>query len=136
MHARPACLPHPRHGASSLIPRALLCAALLLACGFAAAHVPTIHECTEGSDFIRNAALARDKGMSETGFMQKLREDIELIQSFPPVLRWFVQDADDARFLMSAAGDVFRQPRAADEHRGDFFKACIIKASGKKTIGL
>jgi hypothetical protein len=111
--------------------------ALFTCCpGLAAAHAPTINECTEGSDFIRNAAIARDNGMSETGFMEKLRQDIELIQAFPPALRWFVQDDDDASFLVSAAGEVFRQPKTPAIHQENFFKSCVGKTSGMKTIGL
>lgn len=115
---------------------ALLGTALALAAGLAAAHAPSVTECSEGSDFIRNAALARDNGMSEAGFMERLRQDIAQIQAFPPALRWFVQDDDDAVFLISAAGEVFRQPKTPAMHQEKFFKACLGKTSGMKTIGL
>lgn len=123
-------------GSFRLFTRLLLCAVIMLCSGAASSHSPSIDECTEGSDFIRNAALARDNGMSENNFMERLRQDIELIQAFPPALRWFVQDDDDAGFLIAAAGDVFRQPRTAATHQDDFFKACLGKSSGRKTFGL
>jgi hypothetical protein len=91
------------------------------------AHAPSVGECAEGSDFIHNAALARDNGTKESSFLGKIREDIELIQSFPPSLRWFVQDDDDAEFLIGAASEVFQRPRAPDLHRSDFLKACLAR---------
>jgi hypothetical protein len=129
--------PRPARGGSSrLLRRMLLCAALALCSGAASSHSPSINECTEGSDFIRNAALARDNGVSENSFMERLRQDIELIQAFPPALRWFVQDDDDAGFLIAAAGNVFQQPKTAATHQEDFFRSCLGKSSGRKTFGL
>lgn len=136
MHLAFHRLPIARHGIPHFICRALLGAAFACAWGFAAAHAPSVTECTEGSDFIRDAALARDNGMNETGFMERLQQDIRLIQAFPPALRWFVQDDDDVAFLVSAAGEVFRQPKTPAMHQEKFFKACLGKTSGMKTIGL
>src|SRR5437763_16528374 len=82
--------------------------ALIFVPAICIAHQLSTTECTEGSDFIKNAVLARDGGMSEVRFIDKINEDIQVIQSLPPQLRWFVQDDDDAEFLLAAATDVFR----------------------------
>lgn len=107
----------------------LLALTLLPALCFA--RQPSAGECMEGGDFIRNAALARDGGMSEADFLARIRDDIEVIQAFPPHLRWFVQTEDDAEFLLTAATDVFQKPKAANEHRSDFLEACLRKTGGK-----
>lgn len=92
-----------------------------------AARAPSVKECVEASDFIRNAALARDGGMSEPHFLARMQEDIAVLQSLPPQLRWFVQDEEDAEFLLSAATDVFRSPKEAQAHQADFLRACLGK---------
>jgi len=76
------------------------------------AGVPSAKECVEAGDFIGNAALARDGGITEEQFLARIHEDLEVIKAFPPQLRWFVQDDDDARFLVEAASAVFREPKA------------------------
>ncbi len=105
---------------------AVLAMSLVCAIGFARQPTPT--ECLEGGDFIRNAALARDNGMSEVDFISRIRDDIELIQAYPPQLRWFVHDDDDAAFLVGAATEVFRNPKAAALHQSDFVRACLKKS--------
>src|ERR1700686_3658523 len=74
------------------------------------AHTLTLAECTEGGEFIRNAALARDNGITREFFIDKLVEDLALIQSFPPQLRWFVQDSGDEKLLSEAVFKVFDEP--------------------------
>lgn len=91
------------------------------------AHPLSTNECNEGGDFIHNAALARDAGMGEEQFMNRVHEDLELIKTFPPQLRWFVQDEDDAKFLISAAVAVFQKPKTAGSHRSEFVLACLRK---------
>jgi hypothetical protein len=110
---------------------ALLALTLLLLAVPCPARQPSTTECVEAGDFIKNAALARDGGMSETDFISRIRDDIELIQSFPPHLRWFVQDDDDAEFLLAAASEVFQKPKRASEHQNDFIKACLRKTGSK-----
>ena len=110
---------------------ALLVLTLLLLALPCLARQPSATECVEAGDFIKNAALARDGGMTETDFLGRIRDDIELIQSFPPHLRWFVQDDDDAEFLLAAATEVFQKPKRASEHQNDFIKACLRKAGSK-----
>jgi hypothetical protein len=101
-----------------------------------AARIPSATECMEAGDFIKNAALARDGGMAEADFISRIRDDIEIIQSFPPHMRWFIQDEDDAEFLIAAATDVFQKPRLATDHQRDFVKACLVKAGSKPKYSL
>jgi hypothetical protein len=101
-----------------------------------AARSPSMDECREAGDFIRNAAMARDGGMSEEAFLNRLKEDIEMIQAFPPSLRWFVQDDDDAQLLLSFAEKVFQQPDLPAAHQSDFLRACIGKAAVRAGVRL
>src|SRR6266571_6913368 len=94
---------------------ATVCA--MLCAGFSAASRPSMVECFEGSDFIANAALSRDAGMSSEAFIGRMEEDFIAIQSFPSELRWFVHDADDEAFLLESAREVFAYPGAAEGHR-------------------
>ncbi|HKB83149.1 MAG TPA: hypothetical protein VKD04_08085 [Burkholderiales bacterium] len=92
------------------------------------AHSLTLAECTEGGEFIRNAALARDNGVTREFFVNKLVEDLIVIQSFPPHLRWFVQDSGDEKFLSEAVFRVFDEPMKAEQHEAAFISACIQTA--------
>ena len=94
----------------------------------AIAHPLTMAECTEGGEFIRNAALARDNGMTREIFVDKLTEDLVMIQSFPPQLRWFVQDSGDEKLLSDAVFKVFDEPMTAEQHESSFIGACIQTA--------
>jgi hypothetical protein len=89
------------------------------------AHPLTLQECFEGGDFIAHAAQARDNGMSKAAFNDKLLADINLIKTFPRELRWFVQDPDDAEFLLAEATTVFDRPRPPEAHRRDFLSRCF-----------
>jgi hypothetical protein len=91
----------------------------------AMAHSLTLAECTEGGEFIRNAALARDNGITREFFVNKLAEDLVMIQSFPPQLRWFVQDASDEKLLSDAVFRVFDEPMEAELHQTSFVSACL-----------
>jgi hypothetical protein len=91
----------------------------------ASASVPTLADCLEGSDFIANAARARDNGITRKAFIARLNEDFVAIRAFPAELRWFVKDDDDERFLESAAETVFDAPVAPGAHRIDFLRACF-----------
>ncbi|MFN0038285.1 MAG: hypothetical protein ACKVP2_02075 [Burkholderiales bacterium] len=106
-----------------------LFAICFLACGVlpthAAAHAISPAECTEGGDFIRNAALARDAGITREFFVDKLIEDFIVIRAFPPDLRWFVQDEFDEIFLSERVYKVFDEPMEAEEHEAAFVKDCL-----------
>ena len=92
------------------------------------AHSLTRDECTEGGEFIRNAALARDNGITREFFVGKLVEDLIMIQSYPPPLRWFVQDSSDEKFLSDAVFKVFDEPVNAEQHEASFIGACLQTA--------
>jgi hypothetical protein len=95
----------------------------------AGASALTVAECFEGSDFIANAALARENGMSRADFLHRMEEDFMLIQAYPPQLRWFAKDEDDERFLLSAATEVFDAPDDPEGHRARFLAACFARSS-------
>ena len=90
----------------------------------AAAHDLTLDECLEGSEFIMHAAMSRENGMTREAFLDRMESDIHMIQAFPPELRWFVQDEDDAELLTSAARLVFDAPREPQSHQSEFLAAC------------
>ena len=100
-----------------------VCAMLYVELGLASR--PSMAECFEGSEFIANAALSRDAGMSSEAFISRMEYDFVATQDFPSELRWFVHDADDEEFLLSAAREVFAQPNAAERHRRMFLQACV-----------
>ena len=93
----------------------------------AAAHDLTLDECLEGSDFIMHAAMSRENGMTREAFLDRMESDIHLIQAFPPELRWFVQDQDDAELLTSAARLVFDSPREPQSHQSEFLAVCTAR---------
>jgi len=114
--------------------RSLVCASglFVLSCTWvagAAARAIPIAECAEGGEFIRNAALARDHGITREFFMGRLEEDLVLIRAFPPALRWFVQDEADERFLSERAGLVFDAPMKPEEHEAAFVRDCIMQSA-------
>ena len=88
---------------------------------------PSLTECFEGSDFIGNAALARDAGMSEQKFIDRMQQDFTIIHAFPQELRWFAHDVDDESFLLDAARDVFDRPALPEEHRRVFLEVCFVR---------
>lgn len=102
--------------------------ALSLLPAISGAHPHSAAECAEGGDFIGNAARARDNGVSEADFIGRIQDDIEAIQALPPQVRWFVEDDEDAQFLLAAATDVFRNPKETHAHRADFIKACLRRS--------
>ena len=93
----------------------------------ALASQPTLSECVEGSDFIGNAALARDNGMAEEKFIERMQQDFTLIHAYRQELRWFVHDSDDEAFLLGAAREVFVHPDVPEEHRRAFLQACFVR---------
>jgi hypothetical protein len=91
----------------------------------AGGHARTLEECLEGGDFIAHAAQARDNGMTKAEFLGRLVDDIRLIQAFPPQLRWFVVDPEDAEFLHGEATKVFDTPLKPEAHRAQFLSRCF-----------
>jgi len=89
------------------------------------AHDLSIDECTEAGDFIRNAALSRDYGITRDDFIGRMHGDLQAIRAFPPELRWFVQDEQDEGFLLAHAERVFDAPAVPESHENDFLQACF-----------
>lgn len=84
-----------------------------------------IEECLEGGEFIRNAALSRDNGISREYFLTRLSEDLITIRAFPPQLRWFVRNEFDEALLTGAAERVFDAPQPARRHEIEFIDECM-----------
>jgi hypothetical protein len=91
---------------------------------------PSLTECLEGSDFVGNAALSRENGISEQKFMERMQQDFTLIHVYPQELRWFVHDLDDESYLLGAARDVFEHPAPPEEHRRTFLESCFARMAG------
>ena len=89
----------------------------------------SVADCFEGADFIAHAAAARENGMSRQAFLNRMDEDFQLIQAFPPALRWFAHDEDDERFLLQFAREVFDAPDAPEGHRAHFLAACLSRST-------
>jgi hypothetical protein len=94
----------------------------------ASASTLSVADCFEGSDFIFNAAVARENGMSGDAFLGRMEEDFQLIHAFPPALRWFAHDEEDERFLFQSAREVFDAPDAPEGHRAHFLAACFARS--------
>jgi hypothetical protein len=112
--------------------RALLLAITLAWPAVATAQPHSARECREGSDFIRNAALARDAGYTREFFVGRLEEDFVMIRAFPPELRWFVRDPGDEEFLRSEVEAVFADPASSEQHRAGFLQRCTLRAEREK----
>lgn len=105
----------------------LLIAGLALCSTLAHSHQITVEECQEGAEFISNAALLRDSGRpegTEEAFVSRAIEELEMIQAFPPELRWFAQDQEDAEFLIKEILEVWRDPQEPTGHYQSFLNRC------------
>ena len=105
----------------------LLAAALSICAGHALARKPSVQECREAGEFIRNAALSRDAGMKREAFLDRLHGDLMAIRGHPPAMRWFAQDEEDEAFLVSIVESVFDQPRKSAEHETDMLHKCLAR---------
>ena len=85
-------------------------------------------ECREGAQFIGNAAQSRKNGATREMFLGKLEEDLFMIASIPPHLRWFAHGEREAQFLRDAVIDVFAFPREPNEHAAAFLASCLQQA--------
>jgi hypothetical protein len=94
--------------------------------GAASAH--SASDCREGGDFIRNAALSRDGGMSREMFLGRLENDLVTIRAFPASLRWFVRNLEDEAFLRSEVEAVFDSPDSSERHRTAFLDRCAQRS--------
>lgn len=114
------------------VPAAMLLAAALLCPGAGHAGRPTMNECFEASDFMRNAALARDAGVRSDVFLGRMEDDFGAMDAFPAELRWFAHDPDDEAFLLAEARAVFERPGPAEAHRTDFLRACVERMASAR----
>jgi hypothetical protein len=105
-----------------------LAAAIAAWAATAAAQPHSARECREGGDFIRNAALARDSGVTREFFVGRLEDDLVAIRAFPSALRWFARDAGDEDFLRAEVRAVFDEPAAGERHRDAFLERCARRA--------
>ena len=121
---------------TTLTLRMLLAAALSVLSCAASAHELTMQECLEGSEFIKHAAMSRDYGIKREDFLERMQADIMAIQQFPPQLRWFVQDDDDAALLTGAAERVFDSPRQPEAHESDFLQTCAAQVAQSADTGV
>ncbi len=115
--------------------KALSLLAALSASTTAFTHELTARECMEGSDYIRNAALSRDGGVTEQAFMEVFEQDMALIARVPPSLRWFVQDHDDEALLRAALDEVFHRPLTPPQHAQNFAHECVRHTVEWKALG-
>jgi hypothetical protein len=116
---------HPTASQVSRLLVGLTIAAIAAAAATALASTPSSTECTEGAEFIGNAAQARENGMSRDAFLGQMNADFEMIRAYPSELRWFAHDQADEAFLLGAARDVYDRPEAPELHRAAFFRACM-----------
>ncbi len=108
--------------------RILIAIAAFAWCIAAAAQAHSPGECLEGGDFIRNAARSRDAGTTRTFFVGRLEDDLVMIRSFPPALRWFARSPDDEAFLRVEVEAVFDAPEDGEQHRSGFLERCARRA--------
>ena len=85
----------------------------------------SIQECREAGDFIKNAALSRDNGITREFFIQKIEDDLIVIKSYPAEMRWFAKDDYREGLLLGAAKRVFDEPTSAIRHQIMFIDSCM-----------
>jgi len=86
------------------------------------------NECREGAQFIGNAAQSRKNGATKEMFVGKLDEDLFVLTSIPPELRWFAHGDAEADFLRAAVLEVFEFPREPLDHAKSFLVNCLQSA--------
>jgi len=122
----------------AILPRPVLLASVLFLMSVGAvpalAHKPSLQECREAGEFIRNAALARDAGMRREDFLGRLEGDLVAIRGHPPAFRWFAQDEEDEAFLVAAAEEVFDAPMKSTEHESDMLRKCLARMNAAFTL--
>lgn len=100
--------------------------AVVLALPLATAHAEslTAQDCREGSEFIRNAALSRDNGLSAEAFLDRLEADFVMLRHMPTAARWFAYSDIEEHLLRVASRAVFKQPKDAGTHEFEFLGVC------------
>ncbi len=111
-----------------------IAAALSFCAGGAMAGKPSVQECREAGEFIRNTALSRDAGMTRSEFMDRLLGDLMAIRGHPPEMRWFAQDDEDEAFLVAVVESVFDAPGKSTEHESEMLHKCLARMDAKFTL--
>jgi hypothetical protein len=96
----------------------------------ASAHPVSVQECSEGGEFIGNAARSRDAGMTREAFLERFEHDVVMLEALPSEYRWFIQDEADAQYLREAIQEVFDAPKAPITHEMEFISRCITSPPG------
>lgn len=103
----------------------LLWSTLLLATPMpAGASAHTSGECREGGEFIRNATISRDNGLSRDAFFNHLIADLSMIRGLPESVRWFARDEKDESLLIRHAERVYDHGRPPRENEEAFLADC------------
>jgi len=99
--------------------------ALLLASAMPViASMHTSAECSEGGEFIRNAAISRDNGLPKDAFLNHLIADLSMIRTMPEGIRWFARDEADELLLIRHAERVYDHRMSAKHNEEEFLAAC------------
>jgi hypothetical protein len=89
----------------------LLLFSLVLISLTASAHTRSKLECAQLNTFIQVQAYARNSGsLTKQESLDVLASDLALIKAVPELVRWFVQDESDARFIAREIARVFDEP--------------------------
>jgi hypothetical protein len=89
----------------------LLLFSLLLISLTTSAHTRSKLECAQFNTFIQVQAYARDSGsFTKQESLAVLASDLALIKAVPELVRWFVQDEADAKFIAREIARVFDEP--------------------------
>ncbi len=107
--------------------RKLQISVLALGLGLAAstqAESLSASDCSEGGDFIKNAALSRDNGIAAERFIATLEDDLSRVRVMPAAARWFAYSDIEEQLLRKATLGVFMRPKNADIHRAEFVRLC------------
>jgi hypothetical protein len=84
----------------------------------------TSAECSEGGEFIRNAAISRDNGLPKDAFLRHLIADLSMIRGLPERMRWFAGDQADESLLVLHAERVYDYRMSAKENEEAFLAEC------------
>ncbi len=96
----------------------------LCVCASVQAESLSAGDCSEGGDFIKNAALSRDNGIAAERFIATLEEDLSRVRDMPAAARWFAYSEIEEQLLRRATLGVFMRPKNADIHRAEFVRLC------------
>lgn len=85
---------------------------------------PAKAQCRQAAQFVLQAAMARDAGMSPALFLATLERDLDTLLARPLHQRWFVRSPVEAGLIRFAAVAVFNRPASAAQHGRQFQLIC------------